>query len=65
MNLLHPPTAPAGRILWLLPDERDPSAKPQMVEVDQNAFERFLFTLETTTHHLPDSYSNALASLAQ
>ncbi len=28
-------------------------------------FERFLFTLETTTHHLPDSYSNALASLAQ
>lgn len=28
-------------------------------------FERFLFTLETTTHHLPDSYTNALASLAQ
>lgn len=31
------PACPAGRILWMLPDERDPSAKPQLVEVDQNA----------------------------
>ncbi len=33
----HITCSPAGRILWLLPDERDPSAKPQMVQVDQNA----------------------------
>lgn len=57
------PMAPPGRILWLLPDARDPSARPQLVETDQSSFRRFLFTLDTTHHHLPDTYSAVLASL--
>lgn len=35
--LCDPTHSLTGRILWLLPDEHDPSAKPQMVQVDQNA----------------------------
>lgn len=64
-HLCLPPflASPAGRILWMLPDEGNPSGRPQLVETDQTAFERFLLTLETCQHHLPDQYCAALASL--
>lgn len=37
---------------------------PQLVETDQSAFERFLFTTETATVHLPDWYIGAIDALA-
>lgn len=48
---------------WMLPDEKRPDAPPQLVETDQTAFKRFLFSVETTHHHLPDTYTDALAQL--
>ncbi|KAL4425931.1 hypothetical protein ABPG75_009947 [Micractinium tetrahymenae] len=37
---------------------------PQLVETDQAAFERFLFTTETVTLHLPDFYIRAIDAVA-
>lgn len=39
-------------------------APPQLVETDQSAFERFLFTTETATVHLPDFYIRAIDAVA-
>jgi hypothetical protein len=35
-----------------------------LYETEASAFQRFLVTLETAAHHLPDGYIAALASLA-
>jgi hypothetical protein len=59
---------PGGKLLWLLPASttggQQSSQRPTLVETDQTAFERFLLTLETAVHHLPDCYQQALDSLA-
>jgi hypothetical protein len=59
---------PGGKLLWLLPASTNggpqSSQRPTLVETDQTAFGRFLLTLETAVHHLPDCYQQALDSLA-
>lgn len=61
------PMYPPGRILWMLPSQRGGTAASGadlgLYVVDQTSFARFLLTIETAAHHLPDSYIAALDRL--
>ena len=46
------------------PQQQQQPAPLQLVQTDQSAFERFLFTTETATQHLPDFYAAAINALA-
>lgn len=61
------PLYPPGKILWMLPATGGGGSRGGTVlglyQMDQTSFRRFVVTLETAAHHLPDSYISALDRL--
>ena len=61
------PLYPPGKILWMRPATGGGGSRGGTVlglyQMDQTSFRRFVVTLETAAHHLPDSYISALDRL--